>query len=168
MQRQFSRAPAFSLIELLVSMAIIGIGLLGISSLAAQNIRVQYFNRNSLISAQLAQEGLELARNLRDNDWKSSSPITSSSSLEGLYNDLFTIDYLGNISSYSAPQDVPFLNIDNDGFYSYDFVGTSTPFKRYVTSQCQENYCLLSCVVAWQAGGQSGNYQVDTYLYAWH
>jgi len=168
MQRQFSPAPAFSLIELLVSMAIIGIGLLGISSLAAQNIRVQYFNRNSLISAQLAQEGLELARNLRDNDWKSSGPITSSSSLEGLYSYLFTIDYLGNISSYSSPQDVPFLNIDNDGFYSYDFVGTSTPFKRYVTSQCQDNYCLLSCVVAWQAEGQSGSYQVDSYLYAWH
>ena len=168
MQRKFSTAPAFSLIELLVSMAIIGIGLLGISSLAAQNIRVQYFNRNSLISAQLAQEGLELARNLRDNDWKSSSPITSSSSLEGLYNDLFIIDYLGNINTYSGPQSVPFLNIDSDGFYSYSPVGTSTPFKRYVTSQCQDNYCLLSCVVAWQTEGQSGSYEVNSYLYAWH
>ena len=167
MPRQFSTAPAFSLIELLVSMAIIGIGLLGISSLAAQNIRVQYFNRNSLISAQLAQEGLELARNLRDNDWKSSSPITSSSSLEGLYNDLFTIDYLGHINTYSVPQSVPLLNIDSDGFYSYN-PGTPTPFKRYITSQCQDNYCLLSCVVAWQAEGQSGSYQVDSYLYAWH
>ncbi|HNQ44805.1 MAG TPA: prepilin-type N-terminal cleavage/methylation domain-containing protein [bacterium] len=167
MPRQFSTAPAFSLIELLVSMAIIGIGLLGISSLAAQNIRVQYFNRNSLISAQLAQEGLELARNLRDNDWKSSSPITSSSSLEGLYNDLFTIDYLGHINTYSVPQSVPLLNIDSDGFYSYN-PGTPTPFKRYITSQCQDNYCLLSCVVTWQAEGQSGSYEVNSYLYAWH
>jgi Tfp pilus assembly protein PilV len=148
-------------------MAIIGIGLLGISSLAAQNIRVQYFNRNSLISAQLAQEGLELARNLRDNDWKSSSPITSSSSLEGLYNDLFTIDYLGHINTYSVPQSVPLLNIDSDGFYSYN-PGTPTPFKRYITSQCQDNYCLLSCVVTWQAEGQSGSYEVNSYLYAWH
>ena len=167
MPRQFSTAPAFSLIELLVSMAIIGIGLLGISSLAAQNIRVQYFNRNSLISAQLAQEGLELARNLRDNDWKSSSPITSSSSLEGLYNDLFTIDYLGHINTYSVPQSVPLLNIDSDGFCSYN-PGTPTPFKRYITSQCQDNYCLLSCVVTWQAEGQSGSYEVNSYLYAWH
>lgn len=167
MPRKFSTAPAFSLIELLVSMAIIGIGLLGISSLAAQNIRVQYFNRNSLISAQLAQEGLELARNLRDNDWKSSSPITSSSSLEGLYNDLFTIDYLGHINTYSVPQSVPLLNIDSDGFYSYN-PGTPTPFKRYITSQCQDNYCLLSCVVTWQAEGQSGSYEVNSYLYAWH
>jgi len=167
MPRQFSTAPAFSLIELLVSMAIIGIGLLGISSLAAQNIRVQYFNRNSLISAQLAQEGLELARNLRDNDWKSSSPITSSSSLEGLYNDLFTIDYLGHINTYSVPQSVPLLNIDSDGFYSYN-PGTPTPFKRYITSQCQDDYCLLSCVVTWQAEGQSGSYEVNSYLYAWH
>jgi len=167
MPRQFSTAPAFSLIELLVSMAIIGIGLLGISSLAAQNIRVQYFNRNSLISAQLAQEGLELARNLRDNDWKSSSPITSSSSLEGLYNDLFTIDYLGHINTYSVPQSVPLLNIDSDGFYSYN-PGTPTPSKRYITSQCQDNYCLLSCVVTWQAEGQSGSYEVNSYLYAWH
>ncbi len=167
MPRKFSTVPAFSLIELLVSMAIIGIGLLGISSLAAQNIRVQYFNRNSLISAQLAQEGLELARNLRDNDWKSASPITSSSSLEGLYNDLFTIDYSGHINSYPFPQSVPLLNIDSDGFYSYN-PGTSTPFKRYITSQCQNNYCLLSCVVTWQAEGQSGSYEVNSYLYAWH
>lgn len=163
MPRQFSTAPAFSLIELLVSMAIIGIGLLGISSLAAQNIRVQYFNRNSLISAQLAQEGLELARNLRDNDWKSASP----SSLDDLYNDLFTIDYLGHIDTYSVLHSVPSLNIDSDGFYSYN-PGTPTPFKRYITSQCQDNYCLLSCVVTWQAEGQSGSYEVNSYLYAWH
>ena len=163
MPRKFSTAPAFSLIELLVSMAIIGIGLLGISSLAAQNIRVQYFNRNSLISAQLAQEGLELARNLRDNDWKSASP----SSLDDLYNDLFTIDYLGHIDTYSVLHSVPSLNIDSDGFYSYN-PGTPTPFKRYITSQCQDNYCLLSCVVTWQAEGQSGSYEVNSYLYAWH
>ncbi|HPD07941.1 type II secretion system protein [Patescibacteria group bacterium] len=165
-KQQHPTIPAFSLVELLVAIAIIGIGLLGIASLATQNIRVQYFNRNSLISAQLAQEGLELARNLRDNDWKSSSPITSSSSLAGLYGDLFTIDYLGNITEYSQPEDVPFLSIDSNGFYSYA-PGALTHFQRYLTTECQDNYCLLTCIVTWQAQGQSVNYEVSDYLYAW-
>lgn len=163
--------PGFSLIELLVAMAMVGIGLIGVASLAAQNIRVQYFNRNSLISAQLAQEGLEIARNLRDNDWKSSS---TSSSLADIYDDAFILDYNGGYQA--APDnigDTPFLKIDNDGFYSYSG-SIKTPFRRLLTSDCkhdeviESDYCLIRCFVSWEGQGQSGDYQVEDYLYAWY
>lgn len=163
--------PGFSLIELLVAMAMVGIGLIGVASLAAQNIRVQYFNRNSLISAQLAQEGLEIARNLRDNDWKSSS---TSSSLADIYDDAFILDYTGEYQA--APDNIggtSFLKIDNDGFYSYSG-SIETPFRRLLTSDCHHDsiigvdYCLIRCFVSWEGQGQSGDYQVEDYLYAWY
>ena len=170
-QKRTTIKAGFSLIELLVAMGMVGIGLIGVASLAAQNIRVQYFNRNSLISSQLAQEGLELARNLRDNDWKSSSPT---SSLDELYDYQFIIDYEGHYSpaGIEVSSTEP-LRINDDGFYSY--VGdTITPFRRLLTSECypdeavQSDYCLIKCYVSWQGQGQSGVYQAEDYIYAWY
>lgn len=163
----------FSLIELLVAMAMFGIGLIGVASLAAQNIRVQYFNRNSLISAQLAQEGLEIARNRRDNDWKSSSPAAS---LDDIYHESFILDYSGYYDpAYTNINDTPVLKINSNGFYSYDSNSiTETPFRRFLTSTCQTDpvidadYCLISCFVSWSGQGQSGDYQVEDYIYDWY
>ena len=163
--------PGFSLIELLVAMGIVGVGLIGVASLAAQNIRVQYFNRNSLISAQLAQEGLELARNRRDNDWKSAS---AANSLADIYDNHFIIDYSGTYDPlYTNISSTPVLKIDDDGFYSYSG-DIETPFRRFLESSCQDDetvgteYCLIKCYVSWQGQGQSGVYQAEDYIYAWY
>ena len=174
--KQISK-PAFSFIELLVVMAMIGIGLLGITSLATQNIRVQYFNRNQLIAAQLAQEGLELARNLRDNQWKATpSPIN----LAEIYLPGFTIDYQRISIEYSESDinedlvnQTPALLINEEGFYNYSY-GDETPFRRVLTSECREDeateteYCLMKCYVSWQAQGQADVYQVEDYFYNWY
>lgn len=170
-RRKATIKSGFSLIELLVAMAMVGIGLIGVASLAAQNIRVQYFNRNSLISAQLAQEGLELARNRRDNDWKSSS---TASSLEDIYDYGFILDYEGHYNSgYNNITETEPLRINDDGFYSYDG-DIITPFRRFLSSECTTDdivgveYCLITCYVSWQGQGQSGVYQAQDYVYAWY
>ncbi|HNW55663.1 MAG TPA: prepilin-type N-terminal cleavage/methylation domain-containing protein [bacterium] len=159
---------AFSLIELLIAMGIIGLGLLGIASLASQNVRVQYYNKNTLISAQLAQEGLELVRNIRDNDWKSDSPISNPDSLENLFLNNFIIDYTGFIdSAESNIEKTPVLTINNNGFYGYGG-SINTPFRRLITTSCGSNgYCRIKCYISWQGQGQSGNYEIEDYLYAW-
>lgn len=164
--------PAFSLIELLVAMAMVGIGLIGVASLAAQNIRVQYFNRNSLISAQLAQEGLELARNRRDNNWKSASPAGS---LADIYDYGFIIDYKPNhyASGFNDITETEQLRIDEDGFYGYEGI-IVTPFRRFLTSECNDDpimnteYCRITCYVSWQGQGQSGTYQAEDLIYSWY
>jgi prepilin-type N-terminal cleavage/methylation domain-containing protein len=171
-QNKKKAKPAFSLIELLVAMAMIGIGLIGIASLAAQNVRVQYFNRNSLISAQLAQEGLELARNRRDNNWKSASPA---SSLADIYDTGFVIDYKPDSykDGYNDITGTDPLRINDDGFYSYSG-NIVTPFRRFLTSKCKKDlvmeaeYCLIKCYVSWQGQGQSGVYQAEDLIYSWY
>ncbi|HQB51048.1 MAG TPA: prepilin-type N-terminal cleavage/methylation domain-containing protein [bacterium] len=167
-QQKNKRKAAFSLIELLIAMGMIGLGLLGIASLASQNVRVQYYNKNTLISAQLAQEGLELVRNIRDNDWKSMSPISTPDSLDGLFKDNFIIDYTGFIEgSDSVIANTPFLTIDNDGFYRYGG-SQETSFRRLITTSCADKIsCRIKCYITWQGQGQSGNYEIEDYLYAW-
>ncbi|MCK4554650.1 prepilin-type N-terminal cleavage/methylation domain-containing protein, partial [Candidatus Parcubacteria bacterium] len=46
----------FTLLEVMIATLIIGIGLVGVSSLIVQNAQVQYINKNVLIASQLAQE----------------------------------------------------------------------------------------------------------------
>ncbi len=149
-------------------MGIIGLGLLGIASLASQNVRVQYYNKNTLISAQLAQEGLELVRNIRDNDWKSGNVTSTEDSLEGLFEPNFIINYKGVINdSFGAIADTPVLTINNEGFYDYGGP-TETPFRRFITTSCNNSgYCRVKCYITWQGQGQSGNYEIEDYLYAW-
>ena len=67
--RKNQNISAFTLLEVIVVLAIVSLSLLGTLSLIIQNIQVQGLNRKSLVAYQLAQEGLELIRNTRDANW---------------------------------------------------------------------------------------------------
>src|SRR3990172_140667 len=68
---KFSRLYyGFTIIEVIIAISLVNIGLLAISSLVIQNIQTQDINREYIIASMLAQEGLELARNIRDNNWR--------------------------------------------------------------------------------------------------
>jgi prepilin-type N-terminal cleavage/methylation domain-containing protein len=56
----------FTLIEMLVVVFVVGMGLIGALSFFSLNIGNQAENKNELIAAGLAQEGVELVRNIRD------------------------------------------------------------------------------------------------------
>jgi len=165
-QNKIKIKAGFSLIELIVAIGLIGVGLLSVASLAAQNVRVQYYNRNSLISSQLAQEGLELARNIRDNNWKATSSTTT---LSELFAAKFIVDYTGTYQGYAVASETPPLMIDSSGYYQY--VGESTTtFRRFLTSTCVSSsyeYCKIDCYISWQGAGQSGTYQAQGYIYDW-
>lgn len=61
----------FSLVEVLVSVFLITTGLLASVNLISSSMRDSMDARNQLIAGQLAQEGVELVRNIRDNNWAS-------------------------------------------------------------------------------------------------
>jgi prepilin-type N-terminal cleavage/methylation domain-containing protein len=56
----------FSLVEILVVIMFIGVGLVGVLSFFSSSLRSNADAKNELIAAGLAQEGVELARNIRD------------------------------------------------------------------------------------------------------
>lgn len=62
---------AFSMPEVLLSVFILSIGLVTIVAVMAGSLRAALGSQNAIIATELAQEGTELVRNVRDNDFAS-------------------------------------------------------------------------------------------------
>lgn len=62
------KQKGFSIGEVLLSSFVLTVGLVSIAALAASSYRQSLESRNMVIAAGLAQEGVELARNVRDNN----------------------------------------------------------------------------------------------------
>ncbi|HOX10995.1 MAG TPA: prepilin-type N-terminal cleavage/methylation domain-containing protein [Candidatus Moranbacteria bacterium] len=62
-----SARRGFSLIEVLITLLILTISITGVTFLMAKNIASVQNSKNQIIAAMLAQEGIELVRNLKDN-----------------------------------------------------------------------------------------------------
>ena len=68
-QSQMTEQTGFSLIELIISLAVFTIGVLGTLNLAFSNVRDSRDNLDKIIAVNLAREGIELIRNVRDSNW---------------------------------------------------------------------------------------------------
>jgi type II secretory pathway pseudopilin PulG len=162
----FKKQAGFSILEIVVAIFIIVMGMIGVLSLITQNIQVQYINKNNLIASQLAQEGLELARNKRDKNWKEGSDWISNIS-PGNY----ILDYTGYISSVSGIEDAKLRRRNDegeDGYYWHNVGDPNTIFNRMIIiSQTSIESLNVSCLVQWEDRGQTYEYVADTILYNW-
>jgi len=113
----------FTLIEVIVSigiMSLVSVGVFyGISLSLASAARI----KNDLIAANLAQEGLEIVRGIRDRDWHLGNSFGAS-----LANGNYLVDW--NSQSLTAFSDT-FLKKDSNGLYNYSS-GPDTIFKRKI------------------------------------
>ena len=64
----------FSLIEIIFSIGIITVGLVSILSLFNYNIKNGIRNKNKLVAVYLAEEQIEVVRQLRDSNWRIDLP----------------------------------------------------------------------------------------------
>lgn len=169
--RLFSKREeaGFSIVEITVVIFIISVGLLGVMALNTRNLQVQNINKNDLIAAQLAQEGLELVRNIRDtnwlkgDDWKSGVGIGTNSDI--VQDGDYTIDYAGNIVDIDGIDNAP-LSINGSGFYDHG-VGASSPFFRLISVVDQIDSLNITCTVRWRERGRVNDYKAETVLYNW-
>lgn len=162
----------FSILEVVIAMGIITVGLLGVSSLALQNLQVETINKNYLVASMLAQEGMELVRNVRDtnflkaNDWKTGSGAGTDSDI--VQGGIYRIDYNLDI------QPVAGINDDSTRLFiggspeKYNHSGgVLTPYRRLIEVVDNGNYIQATSTVAWSERGRSYKYEVVTYLYNW-
>lgn len=63
------RAKGFSILEVLLSLFVLSVGMVAIVSVLSKSLRYSYDTRDTIIATELAQEGVELVRNVRDNDF---------------------------------------------------------------------------------------------------
>lgn len=126
----FNKKNGFTVIELLLSISIAGIALIALSG--ATPILMQQINyaRQRSTAAYLAQEGIELIKNIRD--YNTMSSIAWDSTIDGSVPDS-RIDYTWipgpPLTSYNATET---LKLNASGFYSYTGT-TDTGFKRKIS-----------------------------------
>lgn len=65
----FKDRAAFTLIEVLIALAVFTIGIVAAMSLAIANFNNSRLNLERITAANLAREGVELVRNIRDSNW---------------------------------------------------------------------------------------------------
>lgn len=169
-----------SIIESLVAISIIAVGIIGVVSLVLQAIQVQYINKNALIASQLAQEGMEIVRNIRDENWL----IANQNYYEYIAQPGVTMNYAVDIfdvdGSTPSLQNVTGINDANtnlkkceDYFYHENSYPCSTPtptiFKRMITTNLNslDDYIEVVCLIQWLDRGKSYQFTTKELLYNW-
>lgn len=169
MKQNLEIKKGFTIIEVIVAIFVIVTGFVGVLSLVTQTVSSATYSKDKLIAAYLAQEGIEIVRNIRDTNWISGvgwdtdlTSCSAASPCQGDYND----------SSLSPYADNP-LNIETaSGYYGYDS-GTSTKFKRKITitstTDPDGNPILnVSVLVQWQEREKTYSLEAQENLYNWY
>jgi len=125
----------FTLIELLLTIFIVTIGLAAVFLIAQFPLHQTSISISRLTAAYLAQEGIEIVRNIRDTNWLEPSPWNSGLS-PGNYEADYTYSDLVSCSGSCGYDDLRKLKIDN-GFYKYSSGGEETKFKRKIAIESE-------------------------------
>lgn len=155
----------FTIIEVIVAIFLLAVGAGGVYTLINQSLNSMSVLRSHLIASYLAQEGIEVVRNIRDTNWIKGSFWTSG--IETAQD--CGVDYTSN--SCQTLQADQVLSIGSNGFYSYA-VGTDTIFKRKITLRKRSIYSAddaleVIVTVSWQERGVTKEFKAKEAIYNW-
>lgn len=149
------KIKGFALIEVLFSLGMFVAGVIAVVSLMNQEISKSIDRRNEVIAGQLAQEGIELVRNIRDNNWLASPFVSSFDHISNTTTG--TINY-GESSIATGRAYNIYLN---GGFYDYNSGGAGTVFKRRIIIGDGDNSNEKKIVSMATWGGSDSNNILD-------
>ena len=164
MHRFCKQKSGFTLLEVLVSLFMLSVLLAGVFSVILYNLRVAKFASNSFIAGGLAQEGLEVVRNIRDNDWIAGNAFGTSLSVGSDWRVAW--DSFALLPSDSSAQ----LSKDNvTGIYSYDASDPATIFRRTISiEEISIDEYKIMVKVLWKDGLVSTSISAEEHLFNWN
>lgn len=148
----------FTLIEILIAINVMIVGVVGIYALVPSIIKTTATNSNRFTGSQFAREGVELVRNIRDQNWL--NMVNWDTGLTGCgtgcemdYDDAGLIIFQNRL-----------LKVDTNGFYNYE-TGTESIFKRKIIITPQGNWANVKVQIIWS--GEGSPLEVEENLYDW-
>lgn len=168
----------FSIIEVVIALGIITVGMFGMLLLFVQNMQVRNYTKNKLVASMLAQEGIELVRNIRDQNWIDSAVNSwNYGAGAGTASDIiqdgdYRVDYINGISDVDGISNG--LLYKNGGFYDHNNAGAATIFSRLI--EVEENdidgdltneSLKLKSTVQWVQNGKTYDYVIDSMIFNW-
>jgi len=164
-----NKSRGFTLVETILAIFVISVGVGGIFAFLGNTIRFTPGLDNQLVASYLAQEGVEIVRNIRDSNYIERSdggPASWDKDLDlGCPGNAYQADY-----NDTAPVIVCFidgkLNLVG-GFYVHD-LGPSTLFQRKIIIDLTSPYQLdITVEVTWEERGNTQTFAVETQLFDW-
>jgi len=161
----------FTLLETIIAIVIIEVGIIALTSLGVSTLKQGRYITNETIAANLAQEGLELVRNIRDtNTIAGNNPWDKG--INNIKRGIISYDnpVLSNVSG--TPTDPIacgnscLIYKNTDGFYTHTG-GTATKFYRMMKIDHQSNEDTITCQVGWIDNGKQHLITTITKLYDW-
>jgi len=162
-------SKGFTLIELVITIAVLSLGIIGVYS-AFNPIVVATYNLSSRLTATyLAEEGMEVVRNIRDTNVANAK--LWSAELAGCSLGC-QLDYKTGTNAQlfedqlKVYDDKNFLVQNADGFYGYGD-GQKTLFTRKITITQNDSPDIMKVQVQvfWNYNGQPLSFQTSGYLY---
>jgi type II secretory pathway pseudopilin PulG len=163
--KQGKSLTGFTLLEVIIAMFIVTMGVGAVFVLVNQTLNSSGIISSRFIAIYLAQEGIELVREIRDSNFlKINNGAGGASWDAGLTN-----CQAGCEADYNDANLIfnnRYLKIDG-GFYNYD-LGTDTTFKRKITITTSTADILeISVEASWQEQGRAHQVTVKENLYNW-
>lgn len=167
------KRKGFTLIELIIVVFVLAIGILGVYSVYSQIISYTTISLSRFTASYLAQEGIEIVRNIRDTNWLKGSSWDSGLVFGGGFNGcsgsyFCEADYddpaLTSYPNTTSPHNLKIA----DGFYKYSISGSETKFKRKITITLVGDILEVSVLVQWQEKGKTYDITTQENLYNWY
>lgn len=155
----------FTLLETIIACFMVAIGAVGAYTVFSQITNITSLSASRLTAAYLAQEGIEIVRNIRDSNWLQSEDWNNG--LTGCA-DGCQIDYSGfsEADPVLPPYNGAQLKIDTNGFYNY-LNGTPTQYKRKITITLNSDGTNDILKVVAEVFWNKGSVKVQENLYDW-
>jgi len=160
---QQQREKGFSLLEVMVAVSLIIVGLLGALLLISRSFSGGAVSASLLVAANLAQEGIEVVKNIRDlsyaadGSWDNWYADFSGGTYSVQYDSVSLGGLAGNYLRYNSA----------NGLYSYT-AGENTAFRRQIIlTKISDEEVRVQAVVTWVEQNQPQSLTVEDHLWNW-
>lgn len=153
----------FTLVEVLVALALLATGLIPVFMQASNAIVLAGSVRNSLIASNLAQEGVEVVRSIRDANWFAGDPFDTglTACATGCR---IQWDSTGVLPLAGDP---PLKYDAATGLYQYQ-AGDDTLFRRQVTIAAVSDHQLkITVQIDWTERSGPKTFMLAYHIYDW-
>ncbi|MDP2946305.1 MAG: prepilin-type N-terminal cleavage/methylation domain-containing protein [bacterium] len=149
----------FTLLETIVAVGLIVVGLVAALALITNSLFYVSNIQDRLAAANLMTEGIEVVRNIRDNNWLQNKIWN-----DGLADGDYQVAYDSiSLSPYSGNP----LLLDSSGLYSYTS-GVTTLYVRKISIVNLSNYEIqIIATVTWQKRGVIYSSPAEEHLFNW-
>lgn len=176
----------FLLPDVMIAVFVSTVAIVAILAALAPTLRGEFYKRDEIIATGLAQEGIELVRNVRDNNWKTCAvsgetpcsayktafeapfpdPSSSSLCIDSSMDFLATGFNSSQITCAQSGGDI--LSTDDFGKYTYSGGSKASKFKReIIVSGSGTDKRSVTSTVTWDSGGSSHEVSISNTLYDW-